>query len=154
MQPAAAQVMPGPQRPDWATEKSQYAVEALNGFRQLMTDWELAVAENDAPAMARYYSGDATAQLWLGEPLEGRAAIARGLEELLPSIIRVETVVSDFAASGRLFYAFGRYFAQVQSDGGSARAATGTFIMVAEREHRDWRIRSQLFKPAQESGRS
>jgi len=139
--------MPGPQRPDWATQHNQYAVEALHGFRQLMTDWQLAVTENDASAMARYYSSDATTQLWDGAPFQGRAAIEQGLGELLPSILQVETVVSDFAASGRLFYAFGRYYSQVQSDEGGSRAATGTFIMVAEREHRDWRIRSQLFKP-------
>lgn len=147
LQPAGAQILPGPQRTDWEQEQRKYDAEALEGFRQLIADWQSAVAGDDASAVARYYTEDAVAHLGDELPLEGRSAIEGGLRELLPTISEVETGVSDFAASGRLFYALGRFWYQLHEDGEASRRVTGTYVIVAERENRRWKIRSQLFKP-------
>lgn len=145
-QPVEAQILPGPQRTDWDQEQRKYSAEALEGVRQLMADWQGAVASDDASAVARYYTDNAVAHLWDDAPLEGRPAIEQALRAALPTISALETGVSDFSASGRLFYVFGRFWYQHEPEGESARAVTGVYVVVAERGNRDWRIRSQIFK--------
>jgi uncharacterized protein (TIGR02246 family) len=119
-------------------------MEAFQGVRQLMSDWQVAVAGDDASALARYYTDNAVVHLWDGPPFQGRAAIEQGLREILPGIGQLEMVVSDFAASGLLFYSIGRFWGQ--PEGGGASSVTGTYVLVAEREHTRWRIRSHVFK--------
>jgi ketosteroid isomerase-like protein len=147
--PAAlgAQVLPIPRQTDWEQERQRYLGEALREFNRMLNDWRAAAEADDARAASRFYTSAATLHFQEGAPAEGRAAIERKLQEVLPTIGGLRTGVSDFSASSNLAFAVGRFWYDEAGSDGIATGVTGTYMVVAERQGRDWRIRSQMFKP-------
>ncbi len=141
---AAAQPLPIPRQQDMAVEMQRYTAEALRDYNAMIGDWREAWVSGDPGATARFYTEDATLLPATGGQIQGRGAIERYFSENLAPGGEIRLGVADFAASGSLAYASGRYWLQANGADQSS-AVFGTYMAVLRREGRGWRIRAQMF---------
>jgi ketosteroid isomerase-like protein len=144
---ASAQVAPGAPAIDWDRERSEYSVEVLRSYNDLVRNWRSAWEKRDARAAAEFYSDGAYLMMADSALIQGKEAIQAYLGGKLPEIVEIRTGLSDFVASERLAYALGPFFYQYRRGGdGILQDVSGTIITVLVREGRRWKIRSQLFR--------
>ncbi len=141
---APAQPLPIPRQPDMSADLQRYHAEVLREYNAVIGDWRQAWARGDARATARFYTEDASFIPPNGAQIQGRDAIERYFRENLSPGGEIRLGVVDFAASGSLAYAQGRYWLQPDAADQST-AVFGTYMAVMRREGRTWRIRAQMF---------
>lgn len=141
--PAAGQVLPIPAQPDRSLEMQRYTAEALRDAVKMFGDWSSAWRAGDVRSTARYYSDDATLRTADGTVFTGRDEIGQHLEAVVRPGGDMHLAPSDFAASGSLGYALGRFSFRPTAAPRGARA--GTFVAVLLRDGRSWRFRSLVF---------
>jgi uncharacterized protein (TIGR02246 family) len=143
-QPAAAQPLPLPRQPDVSLELQRYTADVLREYTAMVGDWREAWGRGDAVATARFYTEDATLLPPSGAQTQGRGAIEHYLREHLAECGEIRLGVADFATSGSLAYASGRYWLQEHS-ADQTTEVSGAYMAVLRLEGRRWRIRAQMF---------
>jgi ketosteroid isomerase-like protein len=144
--PAAGQVLPYSPPVDWRADAREYTSTVLRSYSALMDDLRRTWAAGDVGAAIRLYANEATLLVEDGVLIEGRAAIQAYLTGMLPRVTELRTGLTDFVTSDRLAYGVGPVWLLLDGDGADRQELTGTFVVLAVREGRNWRVRSQVFR--------
>lgn len=143
---AEGQMLPGAERTDWERQAQQYSAESLKEFNAMMARWRAAWVQGNLKAATDLYAEGAYLMLPDTDLLEGRARIQEALSTRLPRVEEVRTGLTDFMTSDRLAYAVGPFFFQMRDESGATQTLSGTFMAVAVRDGRGWKIRSQVMR--------
>jgi uncharacterized protein (TIGR02246 family) len=146
--PAVAQVVPiqgGAGRAD----QMLYAAESLQEYQTLLRSWTAAWSRGNARDVTRLYIDDATLVPTGGTILQGRGEILPAIGDLIAERPNMRVTLLEYEVRGTLFYTLGSYTHQGGSAGSSSGGlASGTVATILQRDGRTWRIRSQIFSPA------
>lgn len=150
--PLAAQVIPihgGSQRQD----QMLYAAETLEEYQRIVRTWTSAWDRGNTRELARLYRDDATLVPQGGVILQGRQEIAPVLDSLVRDRNSFRINLVEYEVRGTLFYALGSFtYHEAGNGNGGAEPVSGTVMTILQRDGRTWRIRSQIFSPAEEGG--
>lgn len=108
--------------------------------------WREAWRRDDVEAVAELFMEGGLLMLPGEQPLKGREAIKSRLDTLLPNARTLHSCVIDLAESGRLAYAYGRYY----SERGLGNNVLGHFVSVHNNEGGDWLFRTLILWPDSE----
>ena len=125
---------------------AEYYAEVIQRVGEAMTDWRLAVRQDDLEETVGSYWEDAQLLFPGRQPIVGQTAIGAFFEDFLPSIGEFQTSMIDFDASGRMGFITGPFYYEVPVSTGSPERVEGTHVTILIRRGRDWRIRSQIFR--------
>lgn len=118
-----------------------YRFERVLGHVNAMhAEWRDAWRRDDVNSAAAVFAEEGFLLLPDEQPLMGREAIKSRLDVLLPGVRGLHSSVLDFAESGRMAYAYGRYFCQC----GPGNDVLGHYISVHEEEAGNWRFRALI----------
>ncbi len=145
--PAAAQAMPGGAPTDTRAHRRAFLSEVYQNVAALVEAWKAAWEGDDPRALAALYAQDAVLFPYEGEHAAGRAAVQALLTEQLARSRDLRSVMIDFTASGSLAYYAGRFTYTVQDPAGGTHVASGTYVLVMERDGSRWKIRSHVERP-------
>jgi uncharacterized protein (TIGR02246 family) len=120
----------------------------LDRINEVLYDWSLAWSTDDLAPLIESYWPDAVLIPHDGSPLRGQTAIGEYFTEVMPTYGQVEAFMLDFDASGGMATVFGNYMIQVQQGELRGNTLSGPVVTVYMRRGRDWRIRTQVFRPA------
>jgi ketosteroid isomerase-like protein len=126
--------------------RSEFRGYVLQGVDALVDRFQEGWRRDDLEELGRVYEADAWVVTPDGRLVVGFEAITEWLDRALPATGTMITGRDDFTASGEMAYIQGRYEA---SAGGGSQAHSGIHLTVIKRHGRDWRIRAQLFLPAE-----
>lgn len=138
---------PGYQQLDTRQIMAEYQAEVLDGVNRVISRWGEAWVDDDVDKVADLYWDNASLIPPDRAPLRGQDAIRAYLAEVMPEHGRVEAFMLDFDASGGMAVVSGNYTMDV--NGAEKRGALTTVYL---RRGRAWKIRAQVFTPAEHAG--
>jgi len=142
-----AQVPGGEQIPRGSV-MAEYKAEVLTQVNSLLADWGNDWGLDRPQELSELYWEDALLIPPGGGLMRGRAEILSYFTDTLSQHGRIEAFMLDFDASGGMAQVFGNYMLAIQQGAEAGSQQTGPLITVYLRRGRRWKIRSQVFFPA------
>lgn len=129
---------------------AEYVLEVSKELRRVLDGWSDAWVRGDASGVVAHYAEDAVVHLPLRQaPAWGASDVQSHFADAFPVVDSVSVSLVNLDVSSRLAYVLGRYAYRVSRDvprGGDT--VDGSFLMVFRKQRGGWKIRSQLFHPA------
>ncbi len=125
---------------------AEYYAEVIQRVGESMTEWRLAVREDDIDGTVDGYWEEAQLLFPGRQPIIGERAIRDFFVQFLPTVGEFQTSMIDFDASGRMGFVTGPFYYEVPVAGGTADRIEGTHVTILLRKGRDWKIRTQIFR--------
>ena len=144
---AAAQAPGGEQVPRGSV-MAEYKAEVLTQVNSLLADWGADWGLDRPEELSELYWEDALLIPPGGGLKRGRDEILTYFTDTLSQHGSIEAFMLDFDASGGMAQVFGNYMLAVQQGTEAGSQKTGPLITVYLRRGRRWKIRSQVFFPA------
>lgn len=143
----AGQVPGGEQFPRGSV-MAEYRAEVLTQVNSLLADWGDDWALDRPEELSELYWEDALLIPPGGELKRGHDEILAYFNGTLGQHGQIEAFMLDFDASGGMAQVFGNYMLAIQQGDEAGTQKTGPLITVYLRRGRRWKIRSQVFFPA------
>ena len=139
---------PGYQQIDTRSLRAEYNAEVLDRINEVLYEWSLSWSTDEIDPLVDSYWPDGVLIPHDGPPIRGHTGIREYFESVTPIHGQVEAFMLDFDASGGMATVFGNYMIQVQQGDMAGQMLTGPVVTVYMRRGRDWKIRTQVFRPS------